>query len=190
MARDLRQMLKEDAKLQKGGMPQGHEERFLNKLEASLPLESKRRNSWWAIAATIVIFIGLGAWVFRYQSSSNVVESTNGTIATQTKTLGDVSPELKMVEDYYLASINLELSKVKFSPENKELLDGYLERLEELNNEYKKLSEELTKNGPNELTVNALIDNLKFRLNLLYRLRDQLQNLKVSSQQEETKNIT
>ena len=28
---------------------------------------------------------------------------------------------LKRVEDYYLASINLELSKVKLTPENKEL---------------------------------------------------------------------
>ncbi|WAC03516.1 hypothetical protein N7U66_08565 [Lacinutrix neustonica] len=43
--------------------------------------------------------------------------------------------------------------------------------------EYKTLSIELTKNGPDELTVDALINNLKFRLNLMYRLKEQLKQL-------------
>ena len=55
-----------------------------------------------------------------------------------------------------------------------ELFDGYVVRLGELNQEYKRLSVELTENGPNELTVSALIDNLKLRLNLLYRLKEQI----------------
>ena len=33
---------------------------------------------------------------------------------------------------------------------------------------------------PKELTINALIDNLKFRLNLLYRLRSQLKQFNTS----------
>ena len=94
-----------------------------------------------------------------------------------TKSLGDISPDLKKVEDYYLASINLELSKVKYTPETKELLDGYLKRLDELTKEYKRLTEELNTLGPNELLVNALIDNLKFRLNLLYKLRNHVSEL-------------
>jgi hypothetical protein len=94
--------------------------------------------------------------------------------------LGDVSPGLKKVEDYYLASINLELSKIEYTPETKDLFDGYVVQLEELDKEYKRLSVELTQSGPSELTVNALIDNLKFRLNLLYRLRAQLKELNTS----------
>ena len=62
-------------------------------------------------------------------------------------------------------------------PENKELFDGYVLRLEELNTEYNSLSKELTDNGPDEHTVNALIQNLKFRLNLMYRLKEQLNQL-------------
>ena len=80
--------------------------------------------------------------------------------------------DLKKVEDYYLASINLELSKMEYTPETKDVFDGYLLQLDELDKEYQRLSAtELTESGPSELTVNALIDNLKFRLNLLYRLR-------------------
>ena len=98
------------------------------------------------------------------------------------KSLGDISPDFKKVEDYYLANINIELSKVKQTPENKELFDGYVMRLAELNQEYKRLSVELTDHGPNELTVSALIDNLKLRLNLLYRLKEQLNDLNTSEE--------
>jgi hypothetical protein len=59
-------------------------------------------------------------------------------------------------------------------------------KLEELNKEYDRLSVELTKHGPNELTVSALIDNLKLRLNLLYRLKEQLQDLNDSDLDQET----
>jgi hypothetical protein len=58
-------------------------------------------------------------------------------------------------------------------------------RLEELNKEYDRLSVELTENGPNELTVSALIDNLKLRLNLLYRLKEQLKDLNDSEMSQD-----
>ena len=58
-----------------------------------------------------------------------------------------------------------------------DFFDGYLAKLEDLNNEYNRLTNELIQTGPNEQTVNALIDNLKFRLNLLYRLKDKLNEL-------------
>ena len=58
---------------------------------------------------------------------------------------------------------------------NKELFDGYVLRLQELNNEYDKLLEELNENGPNSVTLDALIENLKLRLNLVMRLKDKLE---------------
>jgi len=93
---------------------------------------------------------------------------------TNVKTMGDISPDLKKVEDYYLASINLELSKVKVTEDNKEIFDGYINRLQELQAEYNNLNVELTQNGPNPLTIDALINNLKLRLNLLLDLQEQL----------------
>ncbi|NNL32405.1 MAG: hypothetical protein HKO80_04275, partial [Flavobacteriaceae bacterium] len=104
-----------------------------------------------------------------------------------TSSLGEISPQLKKVEDYYLANINLELSKLEYSPENKELFDGYVSRLGELSTAYEQLSQELLNNGPNEQTVTALIDNLKMRLNLLYRLKEKLNELNDDSSFEEIK---
>ena len=182
MAQDIRDLFKADKDHKKDEhLSEGHEARFLEKLNASMPQDpAKSKFNWMPIAASFVILFGLSFGGYTLFKSDKVVEAQQQVVETEvipvtrTKTLGDLSPDLKKVEDYYLASIHTELSKVELTAENKELIDGYIQRLEELTNEYQKLSVELTESGPNELTVNALIDNLKMRLNLLYRLRDQL----------------
>ena len=176
MAQDIRELFKND-KVSGGSMPENHQERFLKKLDKALPENKRQSFKWYNIAASVVLLLGLSYGAFTYLFSNRVGPDTEVTAATKTKTLGDVSPGLKKVEDYYLASINLELSKIKYTPETKDLFDGYITQLEELNKEYDRLSKELTEVGPTELTVNALIDNLKLRLNLLYRLREQLKEL-------------
>jgi hypothetical protein len=180
MAQDLKKMFEEDRlKIQKG-MPNGHEARFLNKLEEKFPKSSiKKRFRIWNIAASAVVLLGLSLGAYQFFKIPAEIEQPDDQALTL-KSLGDVSPDLKKVEDYYVANINLELANVKLTPQNKDLFDSYIVRLEELNKEYNRLSVELTENGPNELTVSALIDNLKLRLNLLYRLKEQLKELNTS----------
>ncbi|MGC1472752.1 MAG: hypothetical protein WA775_09180 [Psychroserpens sp.] len=187
MAQDLKKLFENDNKTSNAKMPEGHEVRFLQKLEKASPARSSRQNQYriLQIAASFLVFVGLVFGVYKYHEAPKSVETdivdTEDTIKDDTlKSLGDISPDFKKVEDYYLANINLELSKVKQTPENKELFDGYVIRLAELNQEYKRLSVELTQHGPNELTVSALIDNLKLRLNLLYDLKEQLNDLNIS----------
>ena len=178
MAQDIRKLFENEQKVSNQKMPDGHETRFLEKLDESLPTPSiKKRFSWLQIAASVAVFFCLSFGAYTYFNQIPVEPIKGDDVVTNLKTLGDISPDLKKVEDYYLANINLELSKVKLTPDNKELFDGYVARLEELNKEYKRLSIELTEHGPNELTVSALIDNLKLRLNLLYRLKEQLKDL-------------
>lgn len=188
MAQDIRDLFKNE-NVEQERMPKQHEARFLEKLDQSFPVkEKKSRAGWMQIAASVIVVIGLSFGGYSFFNKETVpAEAVAITPVEETKTLGDVSPGLKKVEDYYLASINLELSKMEYTPETKELFDGYLAQLNELDKEYKRLSIELTESGPSELTVNALIDNLKFRLNLLYRLRAQLKQLKSSKLEEERK---
>jgi hypothetical protein len=186
MAQDIRELFKEEQKIIQETMPANHQDRFLKKLDKALPVEDKSSFYWLRIAASVVLLLGLSYGGFKYFQPSTPISTVNDVAKTkpiETKTLGDVSPGLKKVEDYYLASINLELSKIKYTPETKDLFDGYIDQLDILNKEYGKLSVELTENGPTELTVNALIDNLKYRLNLLYRLREQLKELNASDTQ-------
>ncbi len=182
MAQDIRELFKND-KITQEEMPENHEARFMQRLDEAFPDESKKsRFGWMRIAASVVLLIGLSFGIFKSfdgqidNPKKKIIANTNPDIE-ETKSLGDVSPGLKKVEDYYLASINLELSKIKYTPETKDLFDGYIEQLGELDKEYKRLSVELAASGPSELTINALIDNLKLRLNLLYRLKTQLKDL-------------
>lgn len=194
MSKDIREMFK-NSKLAENQveMPKGHEERFLKRLEAGQSKQTNNFNSWmWLkIAATVILFLAVGYFtVTKLDTDSNVNNNQeeqvveNSADNTDLKTLGDISPDLKKVENYYLAAINSQLAEMKVNNENKDLIDGYLKRLAELNEEYVNLNKELTENGPNELTVNALIDNLKLRLNLLLRLREQLQSLGITDTTE------
>jgi len=186
MAKDLRNLFETERKETQAHLAQGHEARFLKRLDAQFPQQTKNRfSSVWRVAASVVLLLGLGFVAFQFfnpatQKANVIVNNEVGQKRDTMKTLGDVSPDFKKIEDYYLANISLELSKVKQTPHNKELFDGYVLRLAELNKEYKRLSGELSKNGPNELMVSALIDNLKLRLNLLYRLKSQLKTLNAS----------
>jgi hypothetical protein len=174
MAQDLRKLFKEEEGIKEVKMSKGHKARFLELLDKEMPNEGKSSHfSFLNIAASVVILLGLSYGAFQFFNSSKAVDPNN-TVVNNIKSLGDVSPDLKKVEDYYLASINLELSKVQLTPENKDLFDGYIERLKELNEEYDLLTQELNDNGPNEETLDALIDNLKFRLNFVMRLKDKL----------------
>ena len=180
MAQDIRKLFENEPKVFKDKMPKGHEAKFLKKLEEELPVKSNKSIfSFLNIAASIVLLIGFSYGAYQFMGSSEIEIPPQETVSR--KSLGDISPQFKKVEDYYLANINLELSKMKVTPESKELFDGYLARLEELNKEYQRLEEELTQSGPNEQTVNALIDNLKLRLNLLYRLKKKLSELNESN---------
>jgi len=186
MAQDIRKLFENENKLSNLKMPEGHEKRFLKKLNEAMPEESEKKFpfGFMKIAASIVVILGLSFGAYKFFETPPVEEKQE--VASKIKSLGDISPDLKKVEDYYLASINFELSKVKLTPENKELFDSYLAKLQELNKEYDRLTVELTENGPNELTISALIDNLKLRLNLLYRLKEQLEDLNDSDLNQET----
>lgn len=177
MGQNLKDLFKNQPEDQTVKMSKGHEARFLQKLDKALPEEKKSSHfGFLNIAASVVVLLGLSFGAFKYFNNPDIEGDDPELVKTEElKTMGDISPDLKRVEDYYLASINLELSKVKLTPNNKELVDGYIERLKELNDEYDKLTKELNENGPTEETLDALINNLKIRLNLVMRLKEKLQ---------------
>ncbi len=192
MSQDLRKLFQEERD-RKFKMKEGHEERFEALLNQSLP---KRRNKGiqrWSIAAGILILLGVTVY-FLSLPGSELPENTitvNQDEQEESRneiSLGDLSPDLKQLENYYLANINLELSQLQVSPENKLLVDSYMERLAELNLEYSELIRELNKLGPNDQTITALIQNLQLRLELLYKLKDKLNEIKSSKNEQVTSN--
>lgn len=172
MPKDLREMLQKDL-ISEGQLSNNHRKKFENKLQKELHTNKFKKYQFFKIAASFLMVIGLGSSLFYFSNNST---KTIDNVA-KIESLGSISPELKKIENYYLASIRTEISTIQETPENRELLNGYFEKLGELTKEYKVLTEELNSGGLNEKSINALIENLQLRLKLLYQLKEQLNDL-------------
>jgi len=188
MARDLRKLFEEEQKEEQFVMSEGHEKRFMDLLKNELPQQKKSSFFILKIAASILVLASIGTIFFMNRENvgikTTVVDKNPGIETKPGISLGDLSPDLKKVENYYVANINLELSKLNISGDNKDLVDSYMERLTELNVEYKKLNEELNQVGPNDQTISALIKNLQLRLQLLQKLKEKLNEVQSSKNEQ------
>ncbi len=184
MSQDLRKMFEVEREKPFSTLKEGHRERFVERLNTEMPLRKKSHFHVLKIAATILVLVGTGIYIWNKENDeSNITPATtivdNGdTTAKATISLSDLSPNLKKVEQYYVANINLELARLQVSKENRNLVDSYMSRLSELNDEYQRLNQELNQMGPNEQTITALIKNLQLRLQLLHKLKEKLNELK------------
>ncbi|MEP2934918.1 MAG: hypothetical protein ABJM06_04320 [Gilvibacter sp.] len=184
MAQDIRELLKtpdQDAPK----LPKDHLASFESKLDTHFAEQPKEQFNYWKIAAIVLVLIGVGYATystFNPTAQPKMAQEETGPVTDQSEEntirLGDISPDLKKLEDYYSSSIKVSLASIEITPENQELIDGYMERLAELDKEYSALNQELNKIGPNEATVTALVDNLKLRLELLFKLKNKLKELK------------
>ena len=188
MGRDMREIVREH-KDDKVKLSAQHRDVFQQKLMQELHKEDvvgKKSNLLWlSIAASIALIISVSI-NFYTVSSSDPSETipTESSNTTEEISLGSISPELKSVETYYTNTINYELSQLELTKDNKELFDGYLLQLKELTDEYKSLTKELNNKGVNDDTINALIGNLQLRLQLLKRMRKQLNEFKKINKNE------
>ncbi|TRO63951.1 hypothetical protein [Christiangramia sabulilitoris] len=194
MGQDIREMFRNEKHTDRKKLREGHQQRFEARLDKALPVQSKKKNlgSLLQIAAVIVVALGIGGF-FLFNNGENPVQNTNGIVETPVKEaseektdretdyrLSDVSPEFKKIEDYYMASVNLQLAKLELTPGNKELIDAFMKKLETLNEEYIALNAEIQETGINEETVEAMIANLQLRLDLLKKLKTKLNEIEQS----------
>src|SRR5690606_13844260 len=183
MTQDIRDLFKKERKQEILKMPEKHEKKFKSMLKKEFPEKKSNTLLLVQVAASVVFLITVGFLSYTYLNKPAekviVMDFPVKNFTTNTQlTLGDISPELKKIEEYYVTNINLELLDLEPGEENKKIIDKYLLRLSELNDEYKNLTHELNEIGPNEQTINALINNLQFRLQLLERLKEKLNELK------------
>jgi hypothetical protein len=189
MGQDLREMFDRERKEKKIVLKEGHALRFAEKLEKAMP-KGKNRFRLWQVAASILVICSLGFATYLQFTKNDVIPVTvvNKKELNTNFSLGDLSPDLKKVENYYVANINLEFSKLEVSEDNKAVVDSFMDRLSELNDEYEALTLELNQMGPNDQTITALIDNLQMRLQLLQKLKKQLNQLKSSKNEQINEN--
>lgn len=191
MPQDIRELLRQDNQIPTERLKAGHEQRFLALLETELPQEKKRRDySWMRIAASVVVILSVSLFTFNnfkggaglpdetvVNANDALVKNSTVVLDKQTSPLAEISPEYETVENHYLTSIKFELAKITVDDTNRELVESFMRRLEKLDQEYQVLNKEFIKVGMNSDIVEALIENLKIRLNLLGRLNQKLKEL-------------
>ncbi len=194
MGQDIREMFRNEKHEKKEMLEPGHQKRFEARLDKALPVQNVERKSYnfLQIAAVILVALGVGAFFLFNNGGEAVTSDTQIVDSPAAETLdnesanepeyrlSDVSPEFKKIEDYYMASVNLQLAKLELTPGNKELIDAFMKKLETLNEEYIALNIEIQETGINEETVEAMIANLQLRLDLLKKLKTKLDEIEQS----------
>ncbi len=192
MGQDIREMFRNQELSNQKKLNKGHQKRFEARLDEALPREKKNYfYTYLQIAAVAVVALGIAGFLFFGNQNESMVpenqvvetpvkqETKNDAPATDYR-LSSVSPEFKKIEDYYMASLNIQLAKLDMTPKNKELIDSFMTKLETLDKEYIALNAEIEESGLNEETVQAMISNLQLRLDLLKNLKSKLKELKQS----------
>ncbi len=178
MSTNIKEILKKEFKNSNHDLPVNHRQQFENKLQNELHKSKKRNFTFLKVAASIILLVSLGLLVnFNLK---------NKEVKKQNYTLGSVSPELKKIENYYTNAITYELTQLNTNSKTKPILDKYLTKLEELTKKYKEESAQLNIDKISEKTINALIDNLQLRLQLLLQLKEQLNSIKNKKDEQNT----
>ena len=195
MAQDIRELMKNDSD-SKQSLREGHTRRFENLLEERLPIQEQKTSAkggiylWMKIAAVLIVAGGIVFMVYNNAFAKAgdqqlvEVEKSEKQSAEPEVLLSAISPEFKRVEDYYLASVNLEIARLEITDDNKELIDAFMKQLSDLDEEYKSLNREITESGVSDEMVSAMIENLKLRVELMIKLKSKLKEMKNAAQQE------
>lgn len=189
MAQDIREMFRKQELKNTQKLSTGHQNRFEEKLDNNqLKPKQKWNSGYLRIAAILIVAIGVGFYFLspgnEQFNQSPVVDAPVNEVKKESSiieyNLSDKSPKFKKVEDYYLASLNIQLAKLEITDKNKELIDAFMGKLAELDAEYKALNVEIQESGINEETVEAMVSNLQLRLNLLTKLKNKLKEIEQS----------
>ena len=183
MKQDLRELFRKERERQKPVLRDGHKERFAALLEEELPQgRETNRFLFFKLAASVVILLGIG-WLFYPTSAldpvQQVVESSmdmeQETVPDKVFDLQEIAPEFEKIENFYLASLNLELANLEVNDRNRGMIDSFMDQLAGLDKEYQHLNQELFEYGANSQTLEAMINNLQFRLELFKHVKSRME---------------
>lgn len=195
MGQDIRELLQEKTE-NSPKLTKGHESRFEERLIKAFHEEQEEARTtnkvpWLKLGVAAILVVALGVFGIL-KSQKGTITNENSIVDAKEKvieskkpmTLADISPDLQEIENFYLTGINLQLASLEYSEEHQELIDGYMQRLEDLDEAYEQLKIELVQVGPTEAAVVALMENLKLKLELLVKLKDKLKELKLQNNEQ------
>ncbi len=149
--------------------PEGHQKRFLDKLNAQSKEESKTTHYLKrviSIAAILAVIVTISGLFFN-----NDVTAAD---------LASVSPEMEQTQSFFTSTINKELKTLKKfnAPETEALVQDALHQLEILEGKYELLKEDLVESGNDKRVIYAMISNFQKRIELLEQVIEKIEEVK------------
>lgn len=151
----------------------GHFERFNRKLEMRFQTKAVKRSIGpyllrAAVVTLLVTLSSLWTWDHFIRPGSSRM------------TLGDVSPQYKEVENYYIHQVNLmesEIGTVKIlnNAEQKEML---MKEMKTMDSTYISLQKELKANPNDERIINAMIEHYQTKVEVMSYIVNQLKAIR------------
>ncbi|RTE53413.1 hypothetical protein EHW67_10340 [Arenibacter aquaticus] len=151
----------------------GHESRFLAKLESRSPTKSYASKSfiWWkslAVAACLLLFCSIA--LYFLSAPANINEQ-----------LSNISPEAANTEYYFANIIEEQVKKLhnESTPETEKIIADTMLQLETLDKDYKKMQQDLLEGGNSKLILSAMITNFQTRIDLLNEVLEDIEEIKI-----------
>jgi hypothetical protein len=155
----------------------GHLERFNRKLEQRFQVHTLKRSivPYLLKAAVVTLLITLSSlWTWDHFLRP----------ANTKMTLGQVSPQYKEVENYYVHQVNMMESEIV----NVDLKDGseqktmLLKEMRTMDSTYVSLQKELKANPNDERIINAMIEHYQTKLEVMTYIVNQLKSIRNDNQ--------
>jgi hypothetical protein len=155
----------------------GHFERFNRKLEKRFQVNTIRRSivPYLLKAAVVTLLITLSSlWTWDHFIRSG----------RSRMTLGQVSPQYKEVENYYVHQVNLMEGEIvnvdlKNNPVQKEML---VKEMKSMDSTYLSLQKELKANPNDERIISAMIEHYQTKLEVMTYIVNQLKTIRNDNQ--------
>jgi hypothetical protein len=155
----------------------GHLERFNRKLEKRFQVNTIKRSivPYLLKAAVVTLLITLSSlWTWDHFIRTGSTRMT----------LGQVSPQYKEVENYYVHQVNLMEGEIvnvdpKNNPEQKTML---LKEMKSMDSTYVSLQKELKANPNDERIINAMIEHYQTKLEVMTYIVNQLKTIRNGNQ--------
>ena len=152
---------------------EGHLERFNRKLEKRFQVTAIKRSivPYLLRAAVVTLLITLSSlWTWDHFIRTG----------SSRMTLGQVSPQYKEVENYYVHQVNLMEGEIvnvdlKNNPEQKKLL---MKEMSSMDSTYVSLQKELKANPNDERIINAMIEHYQTKLEVMSYIVNQLKTIR------------
>lgn len=168
MERDIRDLFQENDDFKKD-LPKSHRDDFIKKLNKNNTQKPKFK---YKIVAFVVVIFSL---IYFFNSNTVDINNTNS-----------FEKEFSKIESDYLKNIDKEWKQFTEITTDTLLIRKYKEKLNDFNNDYKKITNQL-KEFPNNINLlESLINNLQRRLQLIRQINEHIKELNQKNTNNET----